>query len=301
MKPVMLTTHSVRMNIGSEYDRQYRGLEVQAAEAAGFEVSRLTSGVFGPKGEPDVILSGRNVVLRHFVGEERWLPSYVVERGGRLLIPASDEAGNWYKNLTFSTTWFSERSIGSFSLTAYNYLDEPGELRQLVRDLEELYTDESIGGQLFTKSTTKSNLSPKVRSLAELVDELTYLIGLACHNRPTEIIWSHPISIMQTESDYGIQEYRCFVVDSHVVTCSLYTDRRRSDRDYSGVADFAQSFASFYATYLPRAYCLDVAALTDGSFSVVELNDFQGSGLFADHDVKAVYAALHRGREGGNG
>jgi hypothetical protein len=88
------------------------------------------------------------------------------------------------------------------------------------------------------------------------------------------------------------REYRTWVVDSKVVTASLYKEGKRvrySDQVDQQVIDFAQSFLGDGKWEPARAYCLDIAETPDG-FKIIEVNNLNAAGFYAADMQKLVVA-----------
>jgi hypothetical protein len=101
------------------------------------------------------------------------------------------------------------------------------------------------------------------------------------------------MDIKPSNAGYGIEEYRCLVINNNVVTTSLYTDMPRT-RSYSEVNYFANDFVHTFKYQLPNSYDLDICRLTNGELAVVELNDISGCGFFADHDLPKLFKSVYR-------
>lgn len=86
-------------------------------------------------------------------------------------------------------------------------------------------------------------------------------------------------------------EWRWFIVDSKVVSGSMYRFRgildKREELDIAVIAE-AQMFADIW---LPHRNCVMDLALVDGAMKVIEFNTINSSGFY-DHNVEKIICAL---------
>lgn len=95
------------------------------------------------------------------------------------------------------------------------------------------------------------------------------------------------------------REYRLWVVDSRIVTASLYKEGSRvryDDRVDEGVLQFCSGFLGFGKWEPARAYCFDVAETEDG-YKILEVNNLNAAGFYAADMQKLVMAlnSMHFG------
>lgn len=292
MPPILLRT---KQKIVSGYAQTYHDAETAAIERMGFEVLNLEASVFGFTNAPDYPLTGRVVFCRHYANESAHYAAYVAKQGGTMVVPNYGDVLYWYKTLPLdfiSKEFLGERKMDWYSLAPYGYLEKRGEEKALKALVEQIYGLYANNGKVFVKSETKGGLTAKIYTKSDLLETLYFVLGVGCHRTPRELIVSQPMEIRQLKTDYKSDEYRCLIVDSHVSTISLYTDVQRQ-RDYTGIRNFANHFATTFATQLPNSYDLDVARLTDGRLAVVELNDIAACGLYADHDMFKFYGDVY--------
>ena len=290
MKPVMITTH---FDTESKYDQLWRERENKAIVDAGFELVTVGSTVFGLKDVEFDYLQNRDVAFRCYANQEHMIDEMLRHVGIKRIVPNVHTANDWYKSLDHDIEFFG-RKIGHLDLKRFGYIEEIAQMKSLETSLRGMFDEFERGGEVFVKSTTKSSFIARLRNYPDLLEEITYALGISCHNMPSELIFSNPKHINHIDNlEYDREEYRVFIIDAHPVTTSIFTDTK-SDRGYTTIDRFARKFAKRYESKLPRAYCLDIARdVYDGLF-VVELNGFAASGFFADHDIDKLFTTLKR-------
>lgn len=296
--PVLLTTANKPVR---GYRKSYVTREANAIAKAGFEVIELNNSIFGLVDPPDVDLTGRTVVCRHYAGDDRSFIKWVEANGGTLATPNYAATLHWYKIMRLDNIatkyWFlGGRNMAWYSLAPYGYLETKEEMAAFKEFIGELYYEPGkyvTNGRVFVKADVKGALAAKIYTKEELYETLSFLIGVGCHNTPRELLVSEPMAIAPANTKYKKDEYRCLIVDNKVSTVSLYTDRK-ANRDYTRVIKFANWFAEKYAGKMPNSYDLDICRREDNSLAVVELNDIAACGFFADHDLDKLFADLYK-------
>jgi hypothetical protein len=294
MIPILL--QSKRKDVKG-YRKPYVLREAKAIAKAGFEVMELETGMFGISNDPNYDMTGRTVITRHYAGEDRAIVPYVEAHGGTLAVPGYANVQDWYKLPldVFTDVFMGGRRMAWYPLAPYGYLETLEESKALRLLIEKAFDEFAIDGKVFAKSETKNSFSAGLYTKDELIEDLTFLLGISCHRMPKELIISQPMPITELpHSKYKKDEYRCLIVDNKVSSVSLYTDDPRPHRDYKEVEHFAQQFANAFQNKLPKAYDLDVARLTNDKLAVVELNDISACGFFADNDLDKLFADLYR-------
>lgn len=275
------------------YKKIYKQREAIAITRAGFEQHELAIGMFGIEDAPDIDLTGRMVFTRHYANQHTYIANYIVNRGGKLAVPGYWTAADWYKSLPISPNdEFFSRDIAWYSLREFGYLEEKSELQALHKLIDNVFEKYAVQDKLFVKSETKNSFTAKVYTKGELEELLLFLLGVGCHRTPGEIIVSTPMDIKTSDAGYDREEYRCLIVRGKCSTASIFTDEP-SQRNYTEVVKFTNSFAKKFAAHLPNTYDLDIARLTDGRLIVVELNDIAACGFFADNDLNKLFTDLY--------
>lgn len=287
MKPIMITTH---FDTDSKYDKQWRDLEDNAIQNAGFELVPVRSNHFGVDFDFDKI-GDRPVTFRCYANQERMIDAMLKHVGSKQIVPDMHVANDWYKIVDRYDLKFFTRRIAYLNLKRFGYLETFKEMRSLETSLRAMFDGHSRDGKTFVKSSTKSSFVAKERTYKELLDEITFALGVSCHNMPAELIFSEPLRIKKADTEYKREEYRTFVINGHAVTTSIFSDTR-SDRDYGHVNRFVRKFAKKYGDKLPNAYCIDTCRDQYYGMVVVELNGFAASGYFADHNLNTLFAHL---------
>lgn len=287
MKPIMINSH---FKTDSKYDREWREKENKAIVDAGFELRHVESNHFGVE-NPFTDLAGRHVTYRCYANQERMLDAILNHEKAVNIVPNIDQANEWYKIIDRYDLKFFGRRIGYLNLKKFGYLEEYKQMRSFETLLRSMFDGHSSHGKSFVKSSTKSSFAAQLRDYKSLLEELTFALGVSCHNTPTELIFSEPLRIKPADTEYKREEYRTFVINGYAVTTSLFTDTP-SDRDYSHVNRFVRKFAKKYGEKLPKAYCIDTCRDQFLGMVVVELNGFAASGFFADHNLNTLFAHL---------
>lgn len=109
---------------------------------------------------------------------------------------------------------------------------------------------------------------------------------------PPESVLEGSTPVLIAEPVEWVVEYRCFVLDRHVVTLSPYLrngDIAKADdgtwpaapEEFAAARDFAEQFLADKSVPVPPATVLDVGLIRAAGWAVVEANAAWGSGLCA--------------------
>ena len=113
------------------------------------------------------------------------------------------------------------------------------------------------------------------------------------------------MSVLVVEPVVWEREYRCFVLDRQVRTCSVYLRRGELQRARDFTADmeelneverFADSVLGDTRVTLPYACALDVGVIADRGWAVVELNAAWGSGIYGCDPAEVLGVLRHAAR-----
>jgi hypothetical protein len=285
-------------------------LEYCAALEAGFTVLEICAGDIltigatrasfdGSIGEPAPVtapmydLRDKSVFLRYDLRLASNYKKYARNQGGSLLVSDAEAVDAWYKVVPAdkqAAHWLGGRTVGWAALpdTLGKHDPEQDSRASLTTLLNTIYAD-APAGQMFLKAPTKLSLASAVYSRQEAEQAVSDALFENSHVSLSELIYAQPMDIAQRPTDdFPTYEYRCLMVGDECSTVSLTTDIRRP-RNYRELIDFANDFATAFKGQLPRSYCLDIARLASGQLAVVELNDIQASGFFADNDHYQFY------------
>jgi hypothetical protein len=127
---------------------------------------------------------------------------------------------------------------------------------------------------------------------------------------PTHVPESEPI--LASDVVRWAVEYRCFVADGAITTCSPYlrdgvvVDRGEGatapDEEQHIASEFAKRVLCDAGVAVPDAFVLDVGKLNDGNWAVVEANPAWSSGIYGCDPGQVLHVlerASHRRERGG--
>lgn len=149
---------------------------------------------------------------------------------------------------------------------------------------ERVFVRPNTGWKPFTGfSCSRENLWQELNALSQIE-----------HVDPSEIV------VAFSEKKI-IQEYRYWIVDGQISTCSSYSwnaedDYRKPEKD---IDNYVKSVLQYPDNIGLTEYVIDVAAMEDGSMKVVELNALSTSGWYGAidcrkllHDVTNIYGGI---------
>ena len=96
---------------------------------------------------------------------------------------------------------------------------------------------------------------------------------------------------VDSQSDNGKKEYRCYIFNGKLCSASRYADYDEIAVPES-VRSFARDFAQDHANVFPIAYVLDVCE-SDKGLQVIELNQFEYSGRYIGNKPLPMYKAMN--------
>lgn len=209
-----------------------------------------------------VDIEGKTIMPRTFVSTIDQINEAIIRNGGLLALSKKDDE----KILNWPRYYQPKRKV--FTLKGEDLIKD-----DVVRKLRECF-----GDNIFLKTKEKNFNSVIPVSLLE-DKECNFCKALLC-SLDTEFIVSRAVSLI--EDEYGVREYRCFVIDGEVANISRYTEDVLHTIDQE-VLDKAKELVNNLKGTLPSCYVMDLFEYDNAGtkeIDVVEFNPFHSSGIY---------------------
>lgn len=224
-----------------------------------------------------VSIVGKVIMPRTFVSTVGQINEVIISNGGLLALSEKDDEKvlNWPK--------YYQPKRKAYSLKGKDLINDDG-----VRRLRE-----EFGDKIFIK--TKEKNFNRVIELRLLEDkECNFYKALLC-SLDTDFIVSGAVSLI--EDEYGVREYRCFVIDGEVANISRYTEEVLHTIDQE-VLDKARELVDRLKGTMPSCYVMDLFEYDHNGkkeIDVVEFNPFHSSGIYLYNSaIEKSNDLLHR-------
>lgn len=207
-------------------------------------------------------IKGKRIMPRTFVSTINQINEVILSNGGLLVLSHEDDEKilNWPK--------YYRPKRKAFIFKGKDLTNE-----EIVNNIRKIF-----GDRIFIKTKEKNFNGIIPTSLLE-DKECNFYKALLC-SLDTDFIVSGVVDLVKDE--YGIKEYRCFVMDNEVANISRFTENVLHTIDQE-VLDKAKELVSNLKGIMPTCYVVDLFQYeVDGrkEIDVVEFNPFHSSGVY---------------------
>ena len=207
-------------------------------------------------------IKGKRIMPRTFVSTINQINEVILSNGGLLVLSHEDDEKilNWPK--------YYRPKRKAFIFKGKDLTNE-----EIVNNIRKIF-----GDRIFIKTKEKNFNGIIPTSLLE-DKECNFYKALLC-SLDTDFIVSGVVDLVKDE--YGIKEYRCFVMDNEVANISRFTENVLHTIDQE-VLDKAKELVSNLKGIMPTCYVVDLFQYeVDGrkEIDVVEFNPFHSSGIY---------------------